>query len=358
MAVLLSGWRPATARRRSEVDGMRRIRWCALVLAAATVVAIMSPPAGAAPATTAPTEIGTAQFALRSQPTALLSVVQDLQGVLPTRSVHQVLLAANHPRGELCHATPAGTVDGFCWTPGDDENCHNVPQGITTSRDATKDHEYGSPPHQLIVVSWYYRDDCDPDAPETRSRVTLVDWDKDWTPNAYRKVLLVEPFRRTVGPSNQLDFRDIPIHAGGVMWYGDYLYVADTYAGLRVFDMRRILEVDGGGSEDEIGFNSSLGVYRAHQYQYVLPQVGRVTDIGSNPLRWSTIGLDRGTVPDSFVVAEYQTSGPVNAARFPLDYKTYQPMPSPLGIVHASQALEVHHYSINVAQLGGDREHP
>jgi hypothetical protein len=242
---------------------------------------------------------------------------------------------------------PADAVDGFCWTPGDDENCHNVPQGITTSRDATKDHEYGSPPPQLIVVSWYYRDDCDPDAPETRSRVTLVDWDKDWTPNAYRKVLLVEPFRRTVGPSSQLDFRDIPIHAGGVMWYGDYLYVADTYAGLRVFDMRRILEVDGGGSEDGIGFNSSLGVYRAHQYQYVLPQVGRVTDIGSNPLRWSTIGLDRGTVPDSFVVAEYQTSGPVNAARFPLDYRTYQPMPSGDGIVHASQALEVHHYSIN-----------
>jgi hypothetical protein len=39
-------------------------------------------------------------------------------------------------------------------------------------------------------------------------------------------------------------YRAINVHAGGVAWYGNYLYVADTEAGLRVFDLRKIFDLD------------------------------------------------------------------------------------------------------------------
>ena len=77
-------------------------------------------------------------------------------------------------------------------------------------------------------------------------------------------------------PRPSPNFKDIPIHAGGVSWYGDYLYVADTGRGMRVFDMRKILKTNTGGTADQIGRQSS-GVYYAHNYAYVLPQIGTIT---------------------------------------------------------------------------------
>src|ERR1044072_1654396 len=84
--------------------------------------------------------------------------------------------------------------------------------------------------------------------------------------------LLVQP----TGDATNPDFKDIPIHAGGVSWYGDYLYVADTGHGMRVFDMRKILKTNTGGTADQIGRQSN-GVYYAHNYGYVLPQIGTIT---------------------------------------------------------------------------------
>jgi hypothetical protein len=324
-------------------------RWIITVLLAASTVASGATPAAAAAATTAPTAISNpAQFALRSELTAPPSAVGTLQRVLPTRTVHQVLVTANHDRGPLCHAAPADAVTGFCWTATDDGDCHNVPQGLTTSRDAVGGYgsvtDYGSPGHQLIVVSWRYRTSCTADV-DTRSRITLVDWDATWTPDAYRKVLLVEPTTLAIGVSQVQSFSDIPIHAGGTFWVGNYLFVADTGNGLRVFDMTRILEVDTGGADSAIGYQSP-GLYRAHNYRYVLPQVGRVVDVGTQ-LRWSTVGLDRATSPMSFVVAEYQSSGTpqARAVRFPVNGNGT--LPTTGGLLHASQALKINHNGIN-----------
>ena len=59
------------------------------------------------------------------------------------------------------------------------------------------------------------------------------------------------------------NFKDIPIHAGGVSWYGDYLYVADTGHGMRVFDMRKILKTNTGGTADQIGRQTERRLLRA-----------------------------------------------------------------------------------------------
>jgi hypothetical protein len=193
---------------------------------------------------------------------------------------------ANHDRTALPSSfSISGLSGGFRFDSGDNSDCANYPQGITTSRDAVgASGNYDG--HQLVLVSWYTKDGCD--GASQRSRITLVDWDATY-PNKYRKVLLVEPTGTAAAPN----FEDIPIHAGGVSWYGDYLYVADTGHGMRVFD-----------TAGQIGRQSS-GVYYAHNYAYVLPQVGTITSTttsGTN-LAWSSLSLDR--VSKSIVMAEY-----------------------------------------------------
>ncbi|MGW0958255.1 hypothetical protein ACWD4K_04235 [Streptomyces gelaticus] len=40
------------------------------------------------------------------------------------------------------------------------------------------------------------------------------------------------------------------IHAGGMVWYGNYLYVADTANGMRVFDLRKIMDLNPDNNAD------------------------------------------------------------------------------------------------------------
>jgi hypothetical protein len=86
-------------------------------------------------------------------------------------------------------------------------------------------------------VSWY----DDAVAPRKGVRVTFLD------PNTkrYRHVLLVYPYIRKNGwPSYEIVGRPQGgIHAGGILWYGNYLYVVDTRRGIRVFDMRYIFDL-------------------------------------------------------------------------------------------------------------------
>ena len=82
--------------------------------------------------------------------------------------------------------------------------------------------------------------------------------------NTYRHALLVYSFAAE-------DFREVPVHAGGVMWYGDTLWVVDTNNGIRVFDLGNVWEVDIG---EEIGkVEGKKGRYEAREYRYVIPQV-------------------------------------------------------------------------------------
>ena len=146
----------------------------------------------------------------------------------------------------------------------------------------------------------------------------MGDWDATY-PNKYRKILLVEPTGTTTAPS----FKDVTVHAGGVSWYGDYLYVADTGHGMRVFNMAKILKTSTGGTADQIGRQSDTTYYAPH-YAYVLPQVGTITaaTTSGTALAWSTISLDRAD--PSIVMTEYTCSSgctsypnrPARAIRF------------------------------------------
>ena len=315
--------------------------------AAAVALAATAALSGSFSATAAagPSTLPANQFTLTADYHQFDAVNSALVSTLGTAPVHTVMDNANHDRTGLPSSfEPAGLSSGFRFDSTDNSDCTNYPQGITTSRDAVGTANGGNyDGHQLVLVSWYTKSACDGD--QTRSRITLVDWDATY-PNKYRKVLLVAPTGNATTPN----FADIPIHAGGVSWYGDYLYVADTGHGMRVFDMRKILKTNTGGTAGQIGRQPN-GVYYAHNYAYVLPQVGTITShttSGTN-LSWSTISLDR--VSKSIVMTEYTcpsgcTSYPNHAPRA-IRYPFAAGATTFAANTTASQALQLPWYKLN-----------
>lgn len=310
----------------------------------------------APPEAAPPREDSPLPFALRADYDLDRDVVDALARRLPTAPLSEVADGANI-KVTACDGAPlpALKVSSICWGgaragESDRATCHRVPQGIATSRDA-----YGQTlgAAEMLIVSWYHSDVCK--KPATRSMITLMNLgaDKAGRPvgTSYRKILLVEPTGTPDAPS----FRDIPIHAGGIAWYGRYLYVADTVRGIRVFDLTRILRVND-GRVDGIGSRDGK-TFRAHKHLYALPQTGMLTDSGLTRLRWSTIGLDRAS-PPSLVGAEFRRQvgkePPLtNAVRYPLDPRTDQVLTT-AGVALPSQRLVVPFPSIQgVVSHGG-----
>jgi hypothetical protein len=275
----------------------RRIATRSVLAVAVLAAGLLLAPGTAAAAV--PTTLPASQYTLSANYNQFDAINSALVSTLGTASVHTVMTNANHDRTGLPSSfSIPGLETGFRFDSADNSDCKSYPQGITTSRDAVGTADSGNyDGHQLVVVSWYTDESCG--GSTERSRLTIVDWDATY-PNKYRKVLLVEP----TGTATTPNFKDIAIHAGGVSWYGHYLYVADTGRGMRVFDMRKILKTNTGGTADQIGRQPN-GAYYAHNYAYVLPQVGTITSstTSGTALRWSTISLDR--VNRSMVVTEY-----------------------------------------------------
>ena len=244
-------------------------------------------------AATAPTAISTKAFLITANYTKYNAPLAGLLTKARKTTVDYVMAHANHTR------TPStaisGEAHGFRWDSSDNGDANAVPQGITTSRDAVGQANGGKyDGHQLIAVSFY-----DNDHTAHGSRINLTDWDSKY-PDKYRRILLVEPTGTKAKPS----FRDVPIHVGGLAWYGNLLYVADTSNGMRVFDMSKIIKTTATGDANLIGAHG--GKMYAHHYAFALPQVGTITSHvakGTTKLTWSTISLDRPK--KSIVMTEY-----------------------------------------------------
>jgi hypothetical protein len=317
-------------------------------------------PAGAAVA--APTELDAAQFRLTQSDAGLAPAVAALDTALASkrRTVAEVMSAANRARGALCHPADAAAlsdrsgadVTGFCWEPGDDNTVEWYPQGLATSRDAVgAGGQYEG--HQLMVVSWYHRGAGGVEGAGFLKgvRISLVDWDADF-PNAYRHLELVEPYLQADGtPSfrplvvHNSDGTQRSVHAGGIAWYGNLLYLADTWYGLRVFDLRKIYSVS---TDDATKFGRQPdGSYQAAGYAYVVPQVASVRPqaLEVTSIRFSTVSVDRATEPASLVVGESaagatEAASRARAIRFDLDSATGM-LREDGGTVRASRALHV-----------------
>ncbi len=196
---------------------------------------------------------------------------------------------------------------GFRWNSGDMAVSYWYPQGISSSSDAADSGRIAD--RRLLMVSWYHKTDTRPTKGVRISLADITDLDNV----SYRHMLLVEPLQGAsgvdIGPA-QNDYGDFnALHAGGIVWYGDLLYVADTAYGLRVFDLSRIIQVSHTDDTGRIGITSTR--IDAHGYRYAIPQLARYElTAESCPLRFSFAGLDRSADPHRIVTGEYASDHP------------------------------------------------
>lgn len=236
-------------------------------------------------------------------------VVAALEGAAAKSSVAAILADLNRDAVSVAPAAvpgaPPGVALAFGWNAEDAASATWIPQGITGSADASATGLVEG--RRVVVVSWYH---------DTKGvRLSFVDVTNPAAPT-YRHVLLVEP----VGSVEAPDFAPVLVHAGGLAWVGDKLYVADTTRGLRVFDTRRVLQV----ATDVDAIGCAGGTCRGGLYKYVLPQLGAYAADRTCAPRFSFVSLDRSTSPPSLVTGEYcnntTCSGPLagRVFRWPL----------------------------------------
>jgi hypothetical protein len=183
----------------------------------------------------------------------------------------------------LSHPPAVGYKGGFRWNDGDMATTEWIPQALTAGVSGSAN---------VAIVSWHYAPTTSPDK---GVRISVADI-SDMAASAvnYRHILLVRP-------TSSGNFTTVPEHGGGLAWQGNYLYMADTSDGIRVFDLTQIREVDTSTTCDtQIGHIGS--VWCAYGYKYVLPQVSAyvVPSSIASPCRpkFSFLGKDtRGTTP-------------------------------------------------------------
>ncbi|MFI7272959.1 hypothetical protein [Streptomyces sp. NPDC049879] len=293
--------------------------------------------------------------------------VAALDAALPKQGVQDLLAQANRTletggscpdpfgRGDPVSGTnpalkpPVATVERYCFEQDDSVTTEWIPQAVTGVSDAQEDEAWGAAT-RTVLTGWY--DNSNPgrengctsgenDACNEKGvRVTFI----DPAARAYRHVLLVWPYYNSYDniSFDAVHASESPmqngIHAGGMVWYGNYLYVADTFNGIRVFDMRYIMDLnpDQDASVDDrtpdglrsnVRDNRQVGrqnsVWYSYGYRYVMPQVATwqlsstqynsgsssaCADTGAP--RISYLSLDR-TGTDQLVAGEYcaPTSG-------------------------------------------------
>lgn len=227
-------------------------------------------------------------------------LISGLHDELGTATLSDVIASVNRSTTS-CSAPVSHRVASFCWNSGDAAVEYWMPQGITSSADADASGSVDG--HEVLVTSWY---DKGTEGFNRGVRLSFFDMSDTTTPD-YRHILLVEPYWN----GSQVDFRAVNAHAGGIVWYGDKLYVTNTFQGVRVFDMDDLMQVKT-GDKTAIGRQPN-GDFMGHDYRYVLPQLGHYrpsTTNGETRVRYSQLSLDRSTSPDSLLVSEYDVDGP------------------------------------------------
>lgn len=309
------------------------------LLAAAGGLAVASLAGSSVPQALATDRLDASHFRLvESERNA--GALAKLSRTLPLASLTDVLDSGDRHLAPTTIGLPH-EARAWQWTDDDATTTEWYPQGITGNYDADgRDTVDG---RSVLLVSWYHADDVQ------GARLTFIDATDPGRPR-YRHVLLVEPF---VDADGRGDYRIVPVHAGGVVWYGHWLHLADTWNGLRVFDLRRLWRTDT-DRPDTIGRQAD-GSHQAYGHPFVLPQALHLTSEvtgGLSRVRFSAVSLDRTSTPHSLVVAEYRNSADQAAGqgsrliRYPLNSVTGLPLASD-GV---SVAVEAHDVNTNSMQ--------
>jgi hypothetical protein len=207
----------------------------------------------------------------------------------------------------------ANQVKGFKWNAGDEETTDWRPQGITGFTWGTKNY---------LLVTWYAVGPDDIAGVENKYkgvRIALVDI-TNMSNITYRLALLVQSkANATISalydtPTTAFTQRDsfIPVtmHAGGVAYYNQKIYIADTGLGLRVFDLNNFIAAEPDPDKVTIGRESN-GDLKAFDYGYILPQSGYYKMTNAKPFSFVSLGEGATSADKRLWTGQYQTTGTV-----------------------------------------------
>ncbi|MFU8805349.1 MAG: hypothetical protein ACNA8W_16170, partial [Bradymonadaceae bacterium] len=244
-------------------------------------------------------------------------------GVGSRRSMPQILSSLNRVgRAGLSNATQTRLSGlnpvGFRWNTGDENVSYWYPQGITGSSDTSADDRYEG--RRLVMTSWYHKTD---ERPTRGVRISLADI-TDLGDVTYRHMLLVDPVETADGPDYGPAEYDSgnALHAGGIVWIGEYLYVVDTVRGIRIYDLSRIFRLSHVDDTTRIGISGDRS--DAHGYRYAIPRIARYRlTSDSCAVRFAFVGLERDSIPPVFVTGEYFSDHPNGkVVTWPVDPQT------------------------------------
>jgi hypothetical protein len=251
--------------------------------------------------------------------------------------------AAHTGTWPLCHTTNLDSTyspSGFCWDHADDTSADWVPQGVTGSGDADASGVVNG--KRLIAASWHGPSD-------TYARISIADYSKPSAGVPYHHLLLVEP---TVNGS-QVNFRSMQnVHADGLMWRGDLLFVA-TGTRLQVFSLSHIWATGASGTNaGQIGLYSDGAHARWHAW--AMPMIAEYRTVWGPGGTWASCAPVKDNAPclnaislapdrASFITSEYYNptdgSSPAGGRviRWPLDTSTGLPAAGTDRKVHATE---------------------
>ncbi|WP_279581712.1 hypothetical protein [Fodinicola feengrottensis] len=189
---------------------------------------------------------------------------------------------------------PAATTS-MCWDSDRAGSAAWSPQGITTSGDADADGRWGA--DKIILSGWHGTDAL---GRYNDARIMVVNYDNPAAPT-FRMVYLAVP------NSTGSTFIAAKAHMGGMVWYGDKIYVTavgDTSTAIRVFSTTHILQMT--DSSSAIGKTS--GGYAAYGYKYAMMQVGYYTYAGGTCDMASDSGVPCFFRPSHWIAARHRTA--------------------------------------------------
>jgi hypothetical protein len=313
---------------------------------------------------------------------AIRAAVDDANtrgALLGSRTINQVLSGANrtlaYKTSSSCTSAKASIaklddaahhVGAWCFDSGDQDAGRSldssdwVPQAVASSNEAVAG-GYSGP--AAVAVTWYQpRPDHTAGAMDDpqNDRVTFINSPTSGNSSTYRHVLLVEP----VVENGKLNLRRVKMHAGGIAWFGNIIYVASTGGGIRAFDIRRIFAVH--TNKDTVGLDTATpsdpNLY-GESFAFVMLQVAnykktdaactRSPTVVNAGLCFSGVTVNRSASPVSLISYEYRTQAEMTAAKvgarivhWPLDASTGLLTRATDGRVHSGKLFVTPTYQV------------
>lgn len=262
--------------------------------------------------------VSTTEKTITSAPTTGISYVDESAFISslhtqtflnPTNiSLNRIASTTNYNKVYGFNIPEKNQVMGFKWNTGDQNTTDWRPQGITG---------FTWNQQRFLLTTWYGIGPSNIAGVQNQHKGVRISLVNITDPNAitYRHILLVQDKNNISNTSlfkasnsyDQLDlFAPVTIHAGGVAYANQKIYVASTSLGLRVFDLNNIIAVTADASKNKIGKDIN-GDLKAFNYRFILPQSGYYNILDGDP--FSCVSLGENTIGNNMLyTSQYKTS--------------------------------------------------